>query len=93
MAAEILFCAAGSRKTRCPPPYRELTRIVSEAAGRRLRPKIYLDEEGMPAEFHAVEMRALKEHYESVPYPQSAKPANDISKEGPQAAVSVKSAG
>ena len=69
MAAEILFCAAGSREDPLSASYRELTRIVSEASGRRLRPKIYLDEEGMPAEFHAVEMRALKEHYESVPYP------------------------
>lgn len=32
MAAEILFCAAGSREDPLSASYRELTRIVSEAA-------------------------------------------------------------
>ncbi len=69
MASEIMFRAAESGEDPLSASYNQLMRIVSDVSDGIFQPKVYLDEEGAPVEFHAVEMKALGEHYRSVSYP------------------------
>ena len=65
MASEIIFRAKKYEEELILASYTELTRIVSDTAEGKISPRVYLNESGAPADFHAVCLNVLENHYES----------------------------
>ncbi len=65
MASEIIYRCRKHENPLGSASYKELMNIVRDAAGEKLQPRIYQNESGAPADFHAIPLTMLEDHYET----------------------------
>lgn len=66
MASEIIAESENSDQPLLQASYQYLTEIITSAVSGSYSPRIYLNEDGDPADFHAVRLRSLETRYQTV---------------------------